>query len=106
MLESQNKKFGILTLQSRFVPDLKTQNTFHIVEDSNRLKAPEAYIHFKSLMQTDLVDRFNYKVPLGNFVIKENEYKSHMDEVKNKTRPLILKPIGLYDRAVRQIEQI
>jgi hypothetical protein len=105
MLEVEGKKAGILTFQSRFLPDWKTSNTFHIIEDTSRLKAPEAYIHYKSLLELELQDRFNFKVPLGNFVIKDNEYTNFI-KVGNeaKTRPMILKPIENLKREIRQIE--
>jgi len=54
MLEIGGKKAGILTYQSRFLPDWKTSNTFHIIEETNRLKAPEAYLHYRSLLKMNL----------------------------------------------------
>jgi hypothetical protein len=43
-----------------------------LYENTKYLVAPESYLHFKSLVETQIFDRFNYRVPLGAYYWKDH----------------------------------
>jgi len=72
LLELGSSRGGLLRFQTRFLPEAMTSVNFHLYENTKYLVAPESYLHFKSLVETQIFDRFNYRVPLGAYYWKDH----------------------------------
>lgn len=88
MLELNNVKCGVITFQTRFLPDAQTRFRFNLYNNTTKLKTPESYLHFKSLLETKIIDKFNYEVPLGDYNWFEHTELEYMNRITNSLRPL------------------
>jgi hypothetical protein len=66
---------------------------------------PEAYLHFKSLLDLNLYDRFNYRVPLGVYNWLEARDINYLEEFPKRIRPLKLRGLEQYSRNIKAIKR-
>ena len=107
-LPLQNKSSsggGILNLQMRYLPDAMTRVNFHLYQRSHNLVEPEAYLHYKSLLDLNMYDRFGYQVCLGVYNWMEALDIIYLEEFPKRIRPLKLRGLQEYSKNIKSIKR-